>query len=55
MVGKASKDMFGKIMASYHCSHSLLPPPNENIHDLRIRGYNYPLPRCKFNLCENSL
>ena len=54
MVDKASKDLFGKIMAPYHCLHSIRRPETENNCDLRTRGHKYLLSQCKFNLYRNS-
>ena len=55
MVDKASKDLFGKILAPYHCLRRLLSPQTENIHDLGNREHNYLLSQCIFNLYRNFL
>ena len=54
LISQMDDSFFKSLKYHGHCAHYLLPPPKAVGHNLRQRGHNYQLPRCKYNQHKNS-
>lgn len=46
--------MFANMQAPDHCLHHLLPPVRSSASQLRARGHDFILPKCRFSLYRKS-